>query len=205
MWSLSIRDFIVAGANYFQARWGGEDALKQDLLSQIKNQNSVTAGGRVYGRTSPMYEFVTEEYARSFRSRWYSDEIIDQWLSTVQRNEAGLIAEAMQLSGMEPYVLDRLVVDGDLSKLYEPGGHYVAVRTFGGDYIQTNWAKLGDIVTVRYVEKPEYLGQCFPGSWRVSSGFTAITPQWCRSCSCCLSSFCWAGECPWRSIGEYPV
>ena len=77
------------------------------------------------------------------------------------RNEAGLLADTAQIYGMEPFALDHLrVLEGDLSKLYEPGGNYVAAVYSDNDYgeaeMDSHWAKLGSTVTLRYVEEYEY-------------------------------------------------
>lgn len=52
------------------------------------------------------------------------------------------------------------MLQGDLSKLYEQGGRYVAavygVDDYGNARMDSHWAKIGDIVTLRYVEEYEY-------------------------------------------------
>ena len=52
------------------------------------------------------------------------------------------------------------MLEGDLSKLSEPGGRYVAAVYSDDDYgnpeMNSHWARLGDIVTIRYVEEYEY-------------------------------------------------
>ena len=74
---------------------------------------------------------------------------------------------------MESFALDHLkVLEGDLSKLYEPGGRYIAAVYSEDDYgdpiMDSHWAKLGDSVTLRYVEELEYYnpntGEIY-GSW----------------------------------------
>ena len=77
------------------------------------------------------------------------------------RNEDGLLADGVQLYGMEPFALDHLtVLEGDLSKLGEDGGRYVAAVYSDDDYgnpeMDSHWARLGDTVTIRYVEEFEY-------------------------------------------------
>ena len=62
---------------------------------------------------------------------------------------------------MEQFPLDHLtVLDGDLSKLSEPGGRYVAAVYSDDDYgnpeMDSHWARLGDTVPLRYVEEFEY-------------------------------------------------
>lgn len=62
---------------------------------------------------------------------------------------------------MERFALDRLtVLEGDISKLYEPGGRYVAAVYSEDDYgsprMDSHWARLGDKITLRHVEEYEY-------------------------------------------------
>lgn len=146
-------------------------ALPQALVDEIDAQGGVTEGGKVYGKTSPVEEFVTEEYYRASKSWWYDAEQLDSMIRFKDRNEAGLLADTAQIYGMEPFALDHLrVLEGDLSKLYEPGGNYVAAVYSDNDYgeaeMDSHWAKLGSTVTLRYVEEYEYYdpdtGEVYP-------------------------------------------
>ena len=157
-------DFIVADAGQFQTggdSFNDEMALPQAAVDQIDAQGGITEGGKIYGKTSPVEEFVTEEYFRANRSLWYTPEQLDSMVHFMDRNEEGLLADDAQLYGMEPFALDHLtVLEGDLSKLYEPGGRYVAAVYNDDDYgnaeMESHWARLGDTVTLRYVEEYEY-------------------------------------------------
>ena len=124
-------------------------------------QGGITGSGRVYGKTAPALEFVTEEYYRSMWSRWNSQEALDSMVAFKDRNEDGLLADGVQLYGMEPFALDHLIVlEGDLSKLGDPDGNYIAAVYSTDDYgkaeMESHWARLGDTVTIRYVEEFEY-------------------------------------------------
>ena len=88
-----------------------------------------------------------------------------------QHTADGLLADGAQLYGMEPYILSKLtVLEGDLSKLNNPDGHYIAAVYSDDDYgnpePDSHWAKLGDTVTLRYVEEYEYYnpdtGEIYP-------------------------------------------
>lgn len=157
-------DFVVGDAGHFQT--GGdifheEMAVPQTVVDEINAQGGVTEGGKVYGRTSQVQEFVTEDYCRSMWGKWNSPEELDAKMSFLERTEDGLLADGAQLYGMEPFALDHLrVLEGDLSKLYEPGGRYIAAVYGEDDYgepeMDSHWAKLGDTVTLRYVEETEY-------------------------------------------------
>lgn len=162
--NFTASDFIVADAGQFQT--GGESynrdmALPQSLIENLSAQGGITEGGRVYGKTSAVEEFVTEDYYRSVQSKWNTQEQLDSMIHFMDRNEEGLLADRAQLYGMEPFALEHLrVLEGDLSKLYEPGGRYVAAVYSDDDYgeprMDSHWARLGDTVTLRYVEKYEY-------------------------------------------------
>ena len=57
----------------------------------------------------------------------------------------GRLADIAYLYGMEDYALDKLnVLEGDISKLHEPGGRYIAAVYFNDDYgnpnMDSHWA-----------------------------------------------------------------
>lgn len=159
----SVSHFIVADAKYFQVgtRFSGDCTLSQEMMDILMKQDGITGGGRIYGQISSIEEFIEEDYFRKMTS-WNNPEyVVEQSIKLAERNEEGKMASGVQLSGMEPYVLDKLkVLEGDLSKLYETGGRYIAAVYGDDDYgniiIDSHWAKLGDIVTLRYVEEYEY-------------------------------------------------
>ena len=162
--AFTASDFILADAGHFQT--GGEVfnpdmALPENAVEEVEARGGITAGGRTYGCTSPVEEFITEEYYRSVWSRWNTPEQLDSMVHFKDRNEEGLLADRVQLYGMEQFPLDHLtVLEGDLSKLSEPGGRYVAAVYSDDDYgrpeLGSHWARLGDTVTIRYVEEYEY-------------------------------------------------
>ena len=162
--NFTASDFIVADAGQFQTggdAYNDEMDVTEDVIAAIDAQGGITGGGLVYGDTSAALEFVTEEYYRSVWSRWNTPEQLDSMVHFKDRNEEGLLADRVQLYGMEQFPLDHLtVLEGDLSKLSEPGGRYVAAVYSDDDYgrpeMGSHWARLGDTVTIRYVEEYEY-------------------------------------------------
>ena len=71
--AFTASDFILADAGHFQT--GGEVfnpdmALPENAVEEVEARGGITAGGRTYGCTSPVEEFITEEYYRSVWSRW---------------------------------------------------------------------------------------------------------------------------------------
>ncbi len=156
-------DFIVADAGHFQTGvfWDSHRALPEDVISSLKSQPGIAAGGRVYGKSSPVEEFVTEEYYRTKNGRWNDEETLDHAVNFMEKNQQGLLADRVQLYGMEPYVLDKLtMLQGDLSKLSDSGGRYVAAVYSDDDYgnpqMDSHWARLGSTVTLRYITAYEY-------------------------------------------------
>ena len=162
--SFTASDFIVANAGKFQTStiFSAEQAVPQSVIDAIDAQGGVTDGGVVYGETFGALEYVTEDWFRANKQRFYTPEQLDNLIRLTDRNEAGLLADSVQLSGMSPFALDHLtVLEGDLSKLYEDGGKYVAAVYAEDDYgradMDSHWARLGDTVTIRYVEEWEYV------------------------------------------------
>ena len=161
--SFTASDFIVANAGKFQTStiFSAEQAVPQSVIDAIDAQGGVTDGGVVYGETFGALEYVTEDWFRANKQRFYTPEQLDNLIRLTDRNEAGLLADSVQLSGMSPFALDHLtVLEGELSALYETGSRAIAAVYFEDEYgnidRNSHWARLGDTVTLRYVEESEY-------------------------------------------------
>ncbi len=156
-------DFIVGNARQFQTRekFNPDIALPKEAVSAIQAQGGIKDGGLIYGRTSSVEEFVTEEYYRNMHGRWNTPEQLDAMIAFMERNEDGLLSDTAQLYGMEDFALGYLrLLEGDLSKLENTDGNYIAAVYSDDDYgniePDSHWAKLGDKITLRYVEEFEY-------------------------------------------------
>ena len=162
--NFTASDFILADAGQFQNggdAFNDEMGVPEEVIDAVDAQGGITGSGRVYGKTAPALEFVTEEYYRSMWGRWITQEQLDSKVASQDRSEDGLLADRVQLYGMEPFALDHLtVLEGDLSKLNDPDGNYIAAVYSDDDYgspeMDSHWARLGDPVTIRYVEEYEY-------------------------------------------------
>ena len=162
--SFTASDFILADAGQFQT--GGDSfnadmAVPEEVIAAIDAQEGITDSGRVYGKTFGALEFVTEEYYRSIWGKWNTPEQLDSMVAYKDRTPEGLLADRVQLYGMDPFALSHLtVLEGDLSKLSDPNGGYIAAVYTEDDYgeaeMDSHWARLGDTVTIRYVEETEY-------------------------------------------------
>ena len=162
--NFTASDFIVANAAKLQSGSVGfydDMDVPQQAMDDIAAQGGVTDGGVVYGQTSPALEYVTEDWFRQMNGHFYTPEQLDNLIRLTDRNEAGQLAAQAQLSGMSPFALDHLtVLEGDLLALYEPGSRSIAAVYAEDDYgnadMDSHWARLGDTVTLRYVEEFEY-------------------------------------------------
>ena len=163
--NFTASDFIVADAGKFQNSildFTPDMAVPQSVIDDINAQGGITDSGVIYGQTFGALEYVTEDWFRQNKERFYTEEEMDNLIRLTERNEEGLLADRIQLSGMSDFALDHLtVLEGDLNKLREDGGRYVAAVYSGDDYgnayMDSHWARLGDIVTVRYVEETAYV------------------------------------------------
>ena len=162
--NFTASDFILADAGQFQTggdAFNDEMAVSQEVIGAVNAQGGITGSGCIYGKTGPAVEFVTEEYYRSVWSQWNTPEQLDEAIRYMDRTPEGLLEDRVQLYGMDPFALDHLtVLDGDLSKLSDPDGKYIAAVYSDDDYgnpnMDSHWARLGDAVTIRYVEEYEY-------------------------------------------------
>ena len=180
-----VSDFILADAGYFQV--GGDlfhagMSLPEDAIKTVTAQGGVANGGRIYGRTSNIQEFVDEDYYRSIWSRWNPADVVDQLVAREDRNEAGQLSVNAQLFGMEPFALDQLtVLEGDLSKLHDPDGRYIAAvygeDDYGNPEMGSHWARLGDTVTLRYVDEIEYY---YTDTGEIIADFDQVDPDGAR-------------------------
>lgn len=151
------QDFVLSSSFHYQqpARW--ED-IPEAEIAQIESQVGVT-GGRTYGKTTEILELASEEAAREIRSDYMSKNETDLLVGYLER-AGDLVADNIQLYGMEDFVLDKLtVVEGDIGRLKENGRYIAAVYLlddYGDIRPYTSWASVGDQVTLRYVDETEY-------------------------------------------------
>lgn len=158
-------DFQIADAGYFQtggAAFNDEEALPEDVIDAVQAQGGITEGGAVYGNTSNTMEGVTEDWYRQGKSYFLSKEELDNNLKYEARTQDGLIYDRAQLYGMEDFPLSQLTVyEGDIDSLREPGSRNIAAVYSEDDYDKlipdSHWAKLGDQVTIYYVDSFEYV------------------------------------------------
>ena len=75
--NFTASDFILADAGQFQTggdAFNNEMAIPQEVIDAVNDQGGITESGRIYGKTAPALEFVTEAYYRSVWSQWNTPE-----------------------------------------------------------------------------------------------------------------------------------
>ena len=157
-------DFILGHAAYFQSSAGfrsTDEEVPERVISDVNALGVIEEGGRIYGSVSATQQFVTEEWLRQGWGAFNSKETVDQVIESTPRLPSGLLEATATLYGMEDLPLSLLnVLEGDLSPLSDPDQKAIAAVYFSDDYNETqwdtNWAKLGDTVTIRYVTEMEY-------------------------------------------------
>lgn len=158
-------DFQIADAGYFQtgpASGIDEEGVSQDVIDAVQAQGGITEGGVVYRDISDVFECVTDDWYRQGKRGFYSEEELDNMMKYSARSSDGLIYDEAQLYGMEDFPLSQLTVyEGDIDSLQEPGSRNIAAVYSEDDYgkliSDSHWAKLGDQVTLYYVDSFEYV------------------------------------------------
>lgn len=159
-------DCMVANANYFQVNghlFSEKYAMEEEVIQSIKDTKLLTEGGRTFGigLEQYVYQYVPKEnYISSLENSYKSynaQENIDYFLEHETQID-GRYESEVNLYGMDDFCLEQAdVVEGDLSKLNE-GDNYIAAVYEKDDYGRvedSNWAKVGDTVTIRYANAVE--------------------------------------------------
>ena len=157
-------DFILGDAAYFQTSSGfrtADQAVPESIISDVSARSGVEESGRVYGGVSAIKQFVTEDWLRMGYGTYNTPEVVDEIIAGTARLPSGLLEAGVQMYGMEDFPLSLLdVLEGDLAPLSDPSQKAIAAVYLSDDYNATifgsNWAKLGDKVTLRYVTEREY-------------------------------------------------
>ena len=162
----SAADYILASGDYFQSNYRFEEnVLPEQAIEDVQAQGTVTEGGRVYGSFSTIWDAVDEDWYRDSWTAAYAGigqlDQLEQEIANKPRSEDGKLYTPIQLYGMEDFPLSRLnVVNGDLAPLYDPAQNAIAAVYEEDDYGEVRpesaWGKVGDTITLRYVEATQY-------------------------------------------------
>ena len=157
-------DFILGHADYFQTGSGfrsTDEEVPESVISDVNAQGGIEKSGRVYGGVSAIKQFVTEDWLRQCYGAYNRAEIVDQVIESTDRRSDGLLETGAMMYGMEDLPLSLLdVLEGDLAPLSDPSQKAIAAVFSANDYNETrwdsNWTRLGDTVTLRYISKTEF-------------------------------------------------
>lgn len=159
-----------------------DSALDPTTLDDILAQQRIENGGAIYGKASSVQEFISENFYRSRYSQWNDAETVDQMLETAEYSTEGKVATDVQIYGMDNYPLSKLnVLEGDLNLLNQPGTIAAVYKEddYSNPIFSSNWAKIGDTVTLRYVDQWEYVnpdtGQIFNDSASIPDSMPYIS------------------------------
>ena len=160
-------DFILGDAAYFQTSGGFrtmDEAVPEEIISDVNARSGIEESGRIYGGVSAMKQFVTEDWLRMGYGMYNSPETVDEIIAGTSRLPSGLLEAGVQMYGMEDFPLSLLdVLEGDLAPLSDPSQKAIAAVYLSDDYNSTqwgsNWARLGDTVTIRHITEMEYFYQ----------------------------------------------
>ncbi len=162
----AVCDFILADGGYFNnnvTNWdSGKGILPEEVIADINKHNGIANGGKIYGQLDVIQQFAPEEWVRQTMLRYGNlEENVNYQLSNTDHTPDGRVRYMVNTYGMDSFILDKLtVLEGDLSKLYEPGSRAIAAVYSADDYgkpkANSHWAKIGDTVTLRVPEKWEY-------------------------------------------------
>ena len=154
-----VSDYILGSAGYFQHN--GLEPISEEAVESVNAQGGITDSGRIYGVGASAEEFVSEERFREHYGRYDDDETVDAVTKNAERGADGSLADTVSLYGMEDYPLSKLtVISGSLGAFDDTPRNTIAAVLNTDDYGKptesSNWAKVGDSVTIRYVEEYGY-------------------------------------------------
>jgi len=163
--SFVCTDFIVGHADQFVAGSGNfrsaDNAVPEEVIADIEAQGGVTGGGRVYGLSWNVQQYVAQDW---LKQAWmgFGDEAAQSQVDYAEHLPDGRVATDALLYGMEDFPLSKLrVIEGDLEPLKDPTRNAIAavggVDDYGNLLPGSAWTRLGDTVTLRYVSEWAHL------------------------------------------------
>lgn len=160
-----VTDFIVGQADQFVAGSGGfssyDSGVSESVIEAIDAQGGITDSGRIYAISWSVQQFVPEDWLRQEFLSIYSGDMLEQEIAGHERLDDGRISADALLYGMEDFPLSQInVVEGDLEPLSDPANNAIAAVCETDDHGRiregTATAKVGDTVTMRYVDEWGY-------------------------------------------------
>lgn len=159
-----VTDYILGGADYFQPTKGfsADNVVTEEDIAAVEEQGDITESARIYGAVTSMQEFISEDYFRQRYKARTNEENIKVMLDRAERLDTGEVGDRVDLYGMENAALDYFdVLEGDLSDVYNSDKKAIAAvyntDDYGAPEWDSNWARVGDQVKVRYIDEWEYI------------------------------------------------
>lgn len=149
-----VSDFIVGDVDYFSQRHSKGRLTEKDV-QEIVSTGYVAQGGIVW-QDLYVSSSVPASFYQDAWGRIYDQETLRMRMERLHMPDGGYSHE-IQLYGLEAFCLDQLtVLEGSLEALADPSQNAIAAIYRTDDYGQvlygSNYAALGDTVTVRYEE-----------------------------------------------------
>ena len=150
-----VSDFVLSDAGYFNNH--SDNSMTLEDVQAVEDSGlaqSISPITQNYG----VLCFEPEEFYLDFFSNFVGEEQARQSLSSMQKDANGNVAASANVYGMDALAQSKLeLVEGDLSALNDPSQNAIAAVCYTDDFGELTddyqFAKMGDTVTLRYVEE----------------------------------------------------
>lgn len=160
-----VSDFVFANADYFnvQKRFHSSDeAVEDSAMQTVLAQNGVKESGCVYGQITQVLEKIKKKDMLAYFTSMGHTMTKEQekgYFNWKEQADDGSYYDDIQLYGMDAFPLQKVkVLKGDVTALDQENA--IAAVYKQDDYDKkvdhSNWAGVGDQVTLRYVNSWKY-------------------------------------------------
>lgn len=149
-----ISDFVVGDSNYINHNWDNGGLTEEDAEA-IRATGYVKESGITWTQEGA-YASVPESFYRYFWKSIYTEETIREQMQNLRQEDGGY-SQVIGLYGVDDFSIEKLnLLEGKLDGLTDSSGYAIAAvyqTEDNGEVIpESNYVKMGDKVTVRYVE-----------------------------------------------------
>ena len=160
-----VSDFVFANADYFNVQKGfhsSDEAVEDSAMQTVLAQNGVKESGCVYGQTTRVLEKIKKKDMLAYFTSMGHTMTKEQekgYFNWKEQADDGSYYDDIQLYGMDAFPLQKVkVLKGDVTALDQENA--IAAVYKQDDYDKkvdhSNWAGVGDQVTLRYVNSWKY-------------------------------------------------
>ena len=157
-------DFIVSSTDYFRYEHTTE-YISEDTINELAANTSQTVSGCGYtiiGADSLIW--MQEEAWKDRLRSLFSGEVLDDEVEFLNHNprRGNLISGRAQIEGLDTALFDKLtVIEGDISPLYDPDSHAIALVADTDDYgnvsIPESYPSPGETIIISYTDDAYYI------------------------------------------------